>query len=143
MKASVKSTANKGGHIEKDVKDAARMSLLFDYYGQLLSERQQEIFSLYHEDNYSRGEIGKEYSISRQGVHDALKKGETALVRYEAKLGLIAKHEEYLHALKSVEETAKKLIADEAISSISVKKDEDRIKRRLRQIKKTVSDLDI
>lgn len=65
--------------------------MLYDFYGQLLTAKQQELLKLYHEDNYSLSEIAEEYGISRQGVHDAVKKAEKALHEYESKLGLISK----------------------------------------------------
>lgn len=126
-----------------DLKDSARMSLLFDYYGRLLSETQRTVFCLYHEDNYSLGEIAPELGVSRQGVHDALKKAEAALEKYEDRLGLIAKRKAYLAALKSVEETTQKIEDDDAIASITIKKDEERIRRLLAEIKRIVSDLDV
>ena len=64
-------------------------SLLLDFYGALLSARQQEILGLYHEENYSLQEIAAEFGISRQAVHDAIRKAEKALQGYEEKLGLI------------------------------------------------------
>lgn len=67
------------------------ISMLYDFYGQLLTAKQQELLKLYHEDNYSLSEIAEEYGISRQGVHDAVKKAEKALHEYENKLGLIRK----------------------------------------------------
>ncbi len=67
------------------------ISMLFDFYGQLLTAKQQELLKLYHEDNYSLSEIAEEFGISRQGVHDAVKKAEKALHEYESKLGLIRK----------------------------------------------------
>lgn len=67
------------------------ISLLYDFYGQLLTAKQQEILKLYHEDNYSLSEIAEEFKISRQGVHDAVKKAEKALHEYESKLGLVRK----------------------------------------------------
>lgn len=65
------------------------ISMLYDFYGQLLTAKQQELLRLYHEDNYSLSEIAEEFNISRQGVHDAVKKAEKALHEYENKLGLI------------------------------------------------------
>jgi predicted DNA-binding protein YlxM (UPF0122 family) len=118
-------------------------SMLFDYYGQLLSERQRQIFSLYHEDDYSLSEIATELSISRQGVHDALKKAEAALDAYEGKLTLIAKHEEYLDALTKIDRNTKELLADDSISGIAEKTERTRIVRRLNQIRKLVNDLDL
>jgi predicted DNA-binding protein YlxM (UPF0122 family) len=67
------------------------ISLLYDFYGQLLTEKQRELLKLYHEDNYTLSEIAEEYGISRQGVHDAVKKAEKALYEYEDKLGLVSK----------------------------------------------------
>ena len=67
------------------------ISMLFDFYGQLLTAKQQELLKLYHEDNYSLSEIAEEYGISRQGVHDAVKKAEKALHEYENKLGLVSR----------------------------------------------------
>ena len=63
--------------------------MLMDFYGALLSERQQQIVALYHEENYSLQEISEELGVSRQGVHEALKKAEKALQGYEEKLGLV------------------------------------------------------
>ncbi len=73
------------------VDDIARASLLYDFYGALLTEKQREVMALYHEENFSLSEIAKEYNISRQAVHDTLKKAEQALAEYEQKLGLIDK----------------------------------------------------
>ncbi len=72
----------------------ARLSLLNDFYGRLLTSRQQEVMRLYHEENLSLSEIAEEFGISRQGVHDTLKNGEHALLEYEDKVGLVARLEE-------------------------------------------------
>lgn len=72
----------------------ARLSLLNDFYGTLLTTRQQEVMRLYHEENLSLSEIAEEFGISRQGVHDTLKNAEHALLEYEEKLGLVARLEE-------------------------------------------------
>jgi len=72
----------------------ARLSLLNDFYGSLLTSRQQEVMRLYHEENLSLSEIAEEFGISRQGVHDTLKNAEHALLEYEDKLGLVARLEE-------------------------------------------------
>lgn len=68
-----------------------KMTLLFDYYGPLLTEKQQKFIDLYYGNDYSLGEIANNYGVSRQAVHDALKKAEVVLVKYENKLGLIKK----------------------------------------------------
>ena len=68
----------------------AWINLLYDFYGQLLTERQQNFLELYYEDDLSLGEIADKFSVSRQAVHDSLKRTEQTLVRYEEELGLAA-----------------------------------------------------
>ncbi|HBG09939.1 MAG: YlxM family DNA-binding protein [Limnochordia bacterium] len=68
-----------------------RMSLLFDYYGPLLTERQQDIFQLYFNDDLSLGEIAEELRISRQAVYDTLRRVGLVLEDFEDKLGLLQK----------------------------------------------------
>ena len=69
-------------------------SLLYDFYGVLLSDSQREVMALYHEDNLSLSEIAEELGQSRQAVHYTLRKAEKALDEYEEKLGLIASYDE-------------------------------------------------
>ena len=64
--------------------DIVEASLLFDFYGQLLSERQRQVMELYYEENLSLGEIAEEFNISRQGVYDALKTAQKSLEHYES-----------------------------------------------------------
>ena len=64
------------------------ISLLLDFYGDILTERQKEILDLYYNDDLSLAEIAENYDISRQGVRSILKKGENILVDMEEKLHL-------------------------------------------------------
>ena len=80
-----------------------RQSLLYDFYGALLSERQREVMELYHEENLSLAEIADEFGISRQGVHDALQKAEKSLEMYEEKLGLVGKFSRTSDAVSDIE----------------------------------------
>jgi len=68
------------------------VAMLYDFYGSLLTDKQQEILSLYYEQDLSLGEIADEFSISRQAVHDILKRSEGILEGYEEKLGLVKKY---------------------------------------------------
>lgn len=90
----------------------AEASLLFDFYGQMLTKKQQEVMRLYHEENYSLSEIGEEFSISRQGVHDTLKKAENALTEYEAKLGLVNKFENSKKVIGKIEASIEKMMEE-------------------------------
>ena len=64
-------------------------TLLYDFYGELLTKRQKEIYEEAVLNDCSLGEIAEEYGISRQGVHDNLKRTGKTLREYEEKLGLI------------------------------------------------------
>ncbi|MBP5751068.1 MAG: helix-turn-helix domain-containing protein [Firmicutes bacterium] len=83
------------------------ISMLMDFYGALLSQRQQDVMRLYHEENCSLQEIADELGISRQGVHEALKKAESTLQGFEDKLGLVerfrAQEQVLQKALQSVD----------------------------------------
>lgn len=74
-------------HMEKIVEYA----LLYDFYGTLLTEHQQRIYEDYVYQNYSIGEIAEEAGISRQGVHDLIKRCNRILEGYEEKLQLLLK----------------------------------------------------
>lgn len=67
------------------------ITLMFDFYGQLLTERQQKFIELYYGNDYSLGEIAETYGVSRQAVHDTLKRAENMLQSYEQKLHLVNK----------------------------------------------------
>lgn len=66
--------------------------LLLDFYGNLLTERQREIMSLYYEDNLSLTEVANELKISKQGVADSIKRSEKSLYEMEEKLQLLKQH---------------------------------------------------
>ena len=80
-----------------------KISLLYDFYGGLLTEKQRQVMELYHEENLSLAEIAEEFGISRQGVHDTLKKAEHLLTEYEDKLGLVAKLMKSRHAIAEID----------------------------------------
>ncbi|MEK0316069.1 YlxM family DNA-binding protein [Cohnella sp. 56] len=69
-----------------------RMNMLFDFYGPLLTDKQQTFLKFYYHDDYSLGEIAADFEISRQAVYEHLKRAEQALEGYEDKLGLMARH---------------------------------------------------
>ena len=67
------------------------ISLLLDFYGDILSERQSSMLDMYYNEDCSLAEIADNFSISRQGVRSVLKKGETILTEMEEKLHLAAR----------------------------------------------------
>lgn len=69
--------------------DILKTTLLYDFYGELLTDKQKEIFELFYQNDMSLSEIGDELEISRQAVRDQLKRTEKILLEYEDKLKLV------------------------------------------------------
>ena len=90
----------------------AEISILYDFYGQLLPKKQKEFLQLYYEENYSLSEIALEYQISRQGVHDGVKKAEKALHHLEEQLGLVKKFLDPAAVLKKIDSEIDMLVAE-------------------------------
>lgn len=68
-------------------------NLLYDFYRPLLNEKQREVMELYYIEDWSLAEIAEHFSITRQAVHDRIKRVEKELTIYEAALKLLEKHE--------------------------------------------------
>ena len=66
-----------------------RMTMLFDFYGDILTERQRELFDLYYNEDLSLAEIAENCGISRQGVRDVIVRAEAAMNELEDKTGLL------------------------------------------------------
>lgn len=72
-----------------------KISVLLDLYGKLLTEKQYDMLDLYYNDDFSLAEIAEHYDISRQGVHDSIKRGEELLINYEKVLKLSENQQKY------------------------------------------------
>lgn len=68
-----------------------KQTLLYDFYGELLTPHQKEMYEQVVLEDYSLSEIAKEAGISRQGVHDMIKRCNKSLEEYEEKLHLVEK----------------------------------------------------
>lgn len=86
--------------------------ILFDLYGNLLTEKKRTIMELYHDENLSLSEIAEEQGISRAAVHDALKSAEKSLFDYEEKLGLAEDYHERQKAVEALRGEISKLVSD-------------------------------
>ncbi len=74
--------------------DLLEVTLLYDFYGELLTTKQKEIFELYYFNDYSLSEISSQYNISRQAILDTIRRSEKSILRYENTLGLVQKHKQ-------------------------------------------------
>jgi len=79
--------------MENIVEQIIEQGILYDFYGPLLTDHQQKIYEAVVYENLSLGEVGQEYGISRQAVHDLIKRCDKILRNYEDKLGLIKRFE--------------------------------------------------
>ena len=68
-----------------------KQAYLYDFYGELLTERQRQVYSSVVLEDYSLSEVAEELEISRQGVHDMVRRCNRILEDYEKKLHLVEK----------------------------------------------------
>ncbi|MCR4771377.1 MAG: DNA-binding protein [Oscillospiraceae bacterium] len=80
------------------------MALLFDYYGDLLTDKQREYFDLYYRDDLSLSEIAENEGVSRQAVRDMLVRAEGILEDTERRTGFIARHDRLLAQIRQAED---------------------------------------
>lgn len=94
------------------MKDIFKSSLLYDFYGELLTEHQKDIYEDFVLNDLSLGEIAEEHGISRQGVHDLVKRCDKILNSYEERLHLL---ERFAKTKSDVEQICR--LADEKNNS--------------------------
>lgn len=85
------------------------MTLLFDFFGDLLTEKQREYFDLYYNEDLSLSEIAENEGISRQGVRDILVRAENSLRETEEKTGIIRRFNEMQDEIAEIEKYAKEI----------------------------------
>ena len=95
---------------------AYRMALLYDFYGDMLTDRQKEFYDLYYNEDLSLAEIAENYGITRQGVRDVIVRAGAILTELEDKTGIVRRF------LRMKEQFAQMESAVEAIA----KRNEDR-----------------
>ena len=76
------------------------LTLLYDFYGKLLTERQRQFHELYYQFDLSLGEIAENAGVTRQAVYDILQRAEDQLRRYEDVLGLASKYKQRQEAVE-------------------------------------------
>lgn len=82
-----------------------RLNLLYDFYGELLTDKKRSIMQSYYEDDLSLAEIAENLNISRQAVLDAVKTAVKSLENYESKLRLVEKFQDRNKTILKLEET--------------------------------------
>lgn len=77
--------------------------MLYDFYGELLTDHQKEVYEGLVYNDMSLGELAGEYNISRQAAHDLIKRCDKMLENYEAKLHLISKFQSIKSKVEEIE----------------------------------------
>ena len=113
---------------------AFRMTMLYDFYGDLLTERQKEFYDLYYNEDLSLAEIAENSGITRQGVRDVIVRAEAFLTEIEDKTGIIKRFLAMQKEIEQVESAADKLLA------LNERKyDDDELAALVREIKDIVA----
>ena len=101
--------------------DALEMTLLFDYYGELLTERQRACLDLRYNQDLSLSEIAQELGVSRQGVYDNLNRAESILQDMEEKTGFVRRSMETRKAVRQILSAAQQLASypDNTVSALA------------------------
>ena len=83
------------------------ISLLFDFYGDMLTDKQRDMIELYYNDDLSLAEIAENEGITRQGVRDSIKRAEVQLLEMEDRLGLARRFREMKEGFESIRVAAR------------------------------------
>lgn len=111
------------------------VSLLLEFYGQLLSDKQREIMEYYYNDDLSLSEIAGNIGITRQGVHDTIHRVEIQLNQWEDKLGLYKRFQQIEASLDKIE------IAVNEMENLYENDDIKAVKEKSRYIKSIIDQL--
>ena len=85
------------------------ISLLLDFYGEMLTEKQRDVVELYYNEDLSLAEIASHSGITRQGVRDSIKRAESQLLEMEERLGLARRFREMREGLDSIRDAAREI----------------------------------
>lgn len=87
------------------------MTMMFDFFGDLLTIKQREYFDLYHNEDLSLAEIAEKAGISRQGVYDIIARAENSLKEMEKKTGVVQRWLNMQTELQQAEMIARQLLS--------------------------------
>lgn len=119
-----------------EIDNMAFESLLYDFYGSLLTDKQREVMELYHEENYSIVEIAKELNVSKQAIYENLKKSDRILRGYEEKLGLMLSMLRTRELIETIESKIDELMESSELA------DGGELKKGLLEIRGMISGID-
>ena len=113
------------------------ISFLLDFYGDVLTERQREVMEQYYNDDLSLAEIAENFGITRQGVRDAIKRGEGIILDLEQKVGFAARYRAVQQGVAQLESLARSIRFANSNSyspNAEIERDVDQMLEEIRRI---------
>ena len=95
------------------------ITILLDFYGDMLTPKQREFLDYYYNEDLSLSEIAANVGITRQGVRDAIKRVEAQLMEMEDRLGLVKRFKDMQTGLEEIIECATKISAENRNTGLS------------------------
>ncbi|MBD5093760.1 MAG: YlxM family DNA-binding protein [Subdoligranulum sp.] len=83
------------------------ISYLLDFYGDVLTDKQRDVMEQYYNDDFSLSEIADNFGITRQGVRDAIKRGEGTILELEEKVGFARRYRAVQEGIDALEQLAR------------------------------------
>ncbi len=95
------------------------ITILLDFYGDMLTPKQREFLDYYYNEDLSLSEIATNVGITRQGVRDAIKRAEAQLMEMEDRLGLVKRFKDMQAGLEEIIDCATKISAENRNTGLS------------------------
>ncbi len=108
-----------------------RMTLLYDFYGDVLTDRQKEFYDLYYNEDLSLAEISENYGITRQGVRDVIVRAEGIMTDLEDKTGIIKRFKAMQHHVNAICDAADEILKANSVATFP----DDTLEELARKIK--------
>lgn len=107
------------------------ISLLLDFYGDVLTEKQRDVMEQYYNDDLSLAEIADNFGITRQGVRDSIKRGEGIILELEEKVGFAKRYRAVQQGISQLESLARDIQFENANGYTPNKRIDDSAHRML------------
>ena len=100
---------NQANDIDEKIREMVELSILYDFYGELLTDNNKEVFEEYIFNDLSLAEIAEQKGITRQGIHDIIKRSSKKLREYEELLHLVEKFKTIEIKVSNIKELTEQL----------------------------------
>lgn len=107
------------------------ISLLLDFYGDVLTEKQRDVMEQYYNDDLSLAEIADNFGITRQGVRDSIKRGEGIILELEEKVGFAKRYRAVQQGIAQLESLAREIQFENANGYTPSKRIDDSARKML------------